>query len=509
MKKLLKFLLSKIFLLIIMAIAQVSILIFLVINFSQQGSYIYIVLTILSALVSLGLIQNDKINSAYRNIWLFIIVSLPVTGFILYVVWGKHNNRKLIQRLRQINFDTNIVNSGNTVSYQTLDNSLKKNAHYLQNKVKAPIFSNSDVTYFELGDNYFDTLIKELKKANKSIFMEYFIISKGKLWNEVSSILKEKAKNGVDVRIIYDGLGSLFTFDSSKADELKSCGVRFAIFNPIKLFFSISNYRIMNFRDHRKICVIDSDVAFSGGVNLSDEYANIATRFGHWKDNGYMIKGPAVLAFTSIFLKNWQFITKQKEDLSKFSTSSKFTSSKHLIQAYWDSPIDYEDVSETVYRNMVNSANDYIYITTPYLIIDNTMIATLVSNSQSGVDIKIILPGIPDKKIVNLITKSYYKVLIDAGVEIYEYTPGFIHSKMYISDDKVCNIGTVNTDYRSLFLNYENSTVFYSEEITLKAKKDFITTLHKCKKIENKDLNAVSFREKFVQKFMRIFAPLL
>ena len=509
MKKIAKILLSKFFLLSLMAVAQVSILIFLVINFSQKGSYIYIFLTILSALVSVGLIQNDKINSAYRTIWLFIIVSLPVTGFILYVLWGKHNNRKLIQKLKQINFDTNITNNGNIVKDTELDKTLQKNAHYLQEKISAPIFTNSDVKYFSTGEEYFEVLKEELLKANKSIFMEYFIISRGTLWNELSSILKTKAKNGVDVRIIYDGLGSLFTFDNNKADELKACGVKFATFNPVKFFLSISNYRIMNFRDHRKICVIDSDVSFSGGVNVADEYANIIEKFGYWKDNGYMIKGPASLSFTSIFLKNWQLITKQKDSMLQYTPSSNFPSSDILIQTYWDSPIDYEDVSEIVYHNFINNASDYVYITTPYLIIDNTMISALTSNALSGVNIKIIVPGVPDKKIVNLITKSYYKVLLDAGVEIYEYSPGFIHSKMYISDDKVCNIGTVNTDYRSLFLNYENSTLFYNEEFTKNAKKDFTDTLDLCKKIDNKDINSLPFRQKFIQKFMRIFAPLL
>lgn len=507
MKKIARILLSKLFLLGVIAAIQLALIIYIVLSFSQKGIFSYITLTLISALIALGLIQNDKINSAYKNIWLFIIVALPITGFILYIIWGKHNNIPNLKKIKQIDINTDVTQIYTNEKFDLQNETAKKLSYYLENFINAPLVSNCEVEYLNDGKIYFQTLKDELLKAHTYIYMEFFIISKSKLWNEISEILCEKARAGVDVRIMYDGVGSMLSFDFNKLKYLKSSGVKIKAFNPLKIFISLAGYRIINFRDHRKICVIDGNTAFSGGVNIGDEYTNTISRFGYWKDNGFMINGKGALTYTAIFLKNWQLITKNKESITDYVTDINYESDIKL-QTYWDSPVDYDDISEVVFRSIINGAKNYIYLTTPYLIIDNTLISTLSIAAESGVKVKIIVPGIPDKKIVNLITKSYYRTLIEAGVEIYEYTPGFIHSKMYISDDYITLIGTANTDYRSLYLNYENGTIFYSKDFAQKIRHDFETTLLSCKKIKIKDILSTSILTRALQKILRIFAPL-
>ena len=333
--------------------------------------------------------------------------------------------------------------------------------------------------------------------------MQYFIIEKGIFWNDILDVLKQKASEGLDVRVIYDDMGCIVTLPNKYYDELKKYGIKACSFNK---FVPILTAKLNN-RDHRKITVIDGNVGITGGINLADEYINKKVRFGHWKDNGILLKGDAVFNLTNIFLNLWDYINNTKEDLNKFKPDIKIKGSGY-VQPYDDSPFDDELVSENICLNMINKAKKYVYITTPYLIIDNELETALCLAAKSGVDVKIITPGIPDKKIVNEVTKAYYNNLLDNDVKIYEYTKGFIHAKTFLVDDEIATVGTVNLDYRSLHLHFECGTLLYKTDSIKDIKKDISETLEISKQITLEDTKIGLFRS-LKRAVLRLFAPLM
>ena len=479
--------------------------------FKQNGGFAYVFITIVSLIISLGLVVNDKINPAYKLMWVLTIAILPVTGFILYITWGNHANAKfkIAYNKVQNSVMTGLVGFKNRLP-EICENHPKyaRIATYLSNKSGFPVNRDEQSEYFALGEYFYADLLSELKKAKKKIYLEYYIIKKGKMWDSILGILKEKAKKGVDVRILYDDFGCILSFPSSYPQELKKYGIKAYRFNRFKLYSSVSDYRFFNHRNHRKMVIIDDNIAYSGGVNLADEYINEVVRFGKWKDNAFKIKGNAVCGLSAVFMTDWCFISRQKPYLPLYE-SKKLDHTKGYIQSYGDSPLDFEQTSENVYTSILNVAEKYVYITTPYLAIDNTMITTITNAAKSGIDVRIILPGIPDKKTVFEVTQSYYKVLLDSGVKIYEYTPGFIHSKTFVSDDEIAVIGTANMDFRSLFLHFENGTVFYGSEIIKDIKADILKTISECREITKADLQKFSLVKRINQKVSKLFAPLI
>ena len=337
--------------------------------------------------------------------------------------------------------------------------------------------------------------------------MEYFIVEEGRMWNSILEILEEKARAGLDVRFLYDDLGTVSLLPPGYDRKLEAKGIRCMAFNPFIPLWSL----VMNNRDHRKITVIDGHTAFSGGVNLADEYINEKERFGHWKDTGFMLKGEAVWNYTVMFLQMWNAFRRTDAGYDAFRPECFHPepfSSDGFVQPYGDSPLDEEIAAENVYLNILNQARDYVYIFTPYLIIDHEMDTALCLAAKRGVDVRIVTPGIPDKKVIFQLTRSYYPSLLRAGVRIYEYAPGFLHAKSYVCDDETAVVGTINMDYRSLYLHFECGTLFYRNSIVADVKEDYLRTLEKCREIGLKDTRQGFFGSLFCA-VLRVLAPLL
>lgn len=466
------------------------------------------VFRLVSVFVVLYILKSD-INPVYKIPWIVLLLALPVFGGVLYIIYGRlHFSKKDIMTFVDINNKCKEALSLRPSANDSLEKEaplIYPQAKYLLDYALAPTYNNTETTYFPLGDDMFPVMLSELNKAEKFIFMEYFIIEDGLMLNSILDILKEKASRGVDVRFMYDSLGSIAKAPVDIVRDLRKAGIRCFEFNT---FRSILDNRYNN-RDHRKICVIDGNVGFTGGVNLADEYINVKTVYGHWKDTAIMIKGDAVWSLTNMFLTLWDGINKCDEDFRKYLPDIDVKTDNGYVIPYTDFPIDNETVGKSVYLNMINRANRYIYIMTPYLILDNTMATSLCDAAKSGIDVRLITPGIADKKLVNLLTKSYYDRLIEAGVKIYEYTPGFVHAKIFVSDDETAVVGTINLDYRSLAHHFENAIWMYKTDIVADIKKDFLDTQEKCERITLEKCMKNSFAKIIFLPILRLFSPML
>lgn len=466
------------------------------------------VFRLVSVFVVLYILKSD-INPVYKIPWIVLLLALPVFGGVLYIIYGRlHFSKKDIMTFVDINNKCKEALALRPSANDSLEKEaplIYPQAKYLLDYALAPTYNNTETTYFPLGDDMFPVMLSELNKAEKFIFMEYFIIEDGLMLNSILDILKEKASRGVDVRFMYDSLGSIAKAPVDIVRDLRKAGIRCFEFNT---FRSILDNRYNN-RDHRKICVIDGNVGFTGGVNLADEYINVKTVYGHWKDTAIMIKGDAVWSLTNMFLTLWDGINKCDEDFRKYLPDIDVKTDNGYVIPYTDFPIDNETVGKSVYLNMINRANRYIYIMTPYLILDNTMATSLCDAAKSGIDVRFITPGIADKKLVNLLTKSYYDKLIEAGVKIYEYTPGFVHAKIFVSDDETAVVGTINLDYRSLAHHFENAIWMYKTDIVADIKKDFLDTQEKCERITLEKCMKKSFEKIIFLPILRLFSPML
>lgn len=466
------------------------------------------VFRLVSVFVVLYILKSD-INPVYKIPWIVLLLALPVFGGVLYIIYGRlHFSKKDIMTFVDINNKCKEALALRPSANDSLEKEaplIYPQAKYLLDYALAPTYNNTETTYFPLGDDMFPVMLSELNKAEKFIFMEYFIIEDGLMLNSILDILKEKAPRGVDVRFMYDSLGSIAKAPVDIVRDLRKAGIRCFEFNT---FRSILDNRYNN-RDHRKICVIDGNVGFTGGVNLADEYINVKTVYGHWKDTAIMIKGDAVWSLTNMFLTLWDGINKCDEDFRKYLPDIDVKTDNGYVIPYTDFPIDNETVGKSVYLNMINRANRYIYIMTPYLILDNTMATSLCDAAKSGIDVRLITPGIADKKLVNLLTKSYYDKLIEAGVKIYEYTPGFVHAKIFVSDDETAVVGTINLDYRSLAHHFENAIWMYKTDIVADIKKDFLDTQEKCERITLEKCMKKSFAKIIFLPILRLFSPML
>lgn len=378
---------------------------------------------------------------------------------------------------------------------------------YLQNHAGFPVYTDSQTLYLSPGEKKFDCLLQELKKAQRYIFLEYFIIQEGYMWNSVLEILKEKAAQGVKVRVLYDDIGCFLKLPQDYDSQLRSMGIDCRVFNRFKPVLT----SMQNNRDHRKIAVIDGKVAFTGGINLADEYINAIERFGHWKDASVMVSGKAAWSFTLMFLQMWELTTGEDEDYAQYDPwvlTDCPVQASGFVQPYADSPMDKENVGEQVYLQIINNARRYLYINTPYLIIDESMMSALCLAAKSGVDVRIVTPHKWDKWFVHVTTRSYYRDLMAAGVRIYEYSRGFIHSKTFVSDDTVATVGTTNLDFRSLYLSFECGVLMYRTEAVAQLKEDFLNTLEQCYEITDQDCQCGPIRRIF-QDVLRLFAPLM
>lgn len=459
--------------------------------------------------ILLYLINRDEIPELNIT-WLLILFLLPVVGAFVFVLLSSDRPNKKQYELykKAANELKPYLEQTNRIEVlQNEDADAFVQANYLYNVAKMPCFNYTGTTYYPIGEDFNIALVDDLKKAEKFIFMEYFIVQEGKMWDPIHDILKEKAAHGVSVYFMYDDFGCIPTLPEQYYKQLCNEGIHCI---PGNKFTPILSH-IHNNRDHRKITVIDGKIGFTGGINLADEYINEFEKHGHWKDSAVRIEGEAVKNLTALFIANWNMQSKDYIDCDLYMQTEAIKSAdKGAVIPFGDSPspIDTDDIGKNVYLNIIHSARDYLYITTPYLVCDHELLSALRIAAQKGVDVRIITPHIPDKKLVFLMTRSNYKVLIDSGVKIYEYTPGFIHAKNFISDDKFAVCGTINLDYRSFVHHFECGAWMYNTECIGDMKADFLDTITKSELITAKNAE-LSKIEGFMASIFKVFSPLL
>lgn len=518
MKKILKFLFSRIFYISLSFILQLSLFIVLMVNFRRYFLYLFGINFILG-LIAVFYIVNDNMNPSFKISWILVTISLPLLGWAIYFVFGERRLLKGIRkRMKSISYsmkysidlsrDFEIENS---IQYSE---NVYRIAKYINITTKSPLYFNTETMYFESGESSFEKYMEDLRSARDFIFMEYFIVSEGIFFDEIVKILEEKVKNGIDVRIIVDDVGSMFTLKNETIYKLRKIGIKIVEFNPIKIILLPKH----NNRTHRKMTIIDGDIAYTGGINIADEYLNLIEKYGYWKDSVLRIKGYAVASFINMFKYVWDYYEENDRINSgifkRYSTEknlidfSKINTELGMIIPFSESPLT-ESTAETIYLNMIKRANKSIRITTPYLIITWEMENALISAAKSGIDVKIITPRIPDKKYVHLLTRSFYKRLVENEVKIYEYLPGFIHAKNFVCDDEYAIVGSINFDYRSLYLHFECGVWMYKTPVINDITTDFENTLKVSELIDKKWINSRSILTKLMQGILKFFAPFM
>ena len=509
-KKLIRIAFSKKTTIIFLLLIQFIFILLTFTTLSEMSAYIRIAFSWLAIFLGFVIINTNE-NPAYKLAWIVPLIAVPVFTSVLYLILNnQYSSRRLKTKYAKKCEETKKF----LKTERTLMNELEKNDRDLEKMVRYidhfggyPAYRNSSAVYLPFGEVKFAVMLDELRKAKKFIFMEYFIIDDGKMWQAVVDILLEKVAQGVEVRLIYDGMGSQFTLPFRYKQKMAEKGIKALVFNPFRPFIT----SVQNNRDHRKILVVDGNVGITGGINIADEYINQKNRFGHWKDNAVMVRGEAVWNFTMMFIQMWDVISGERTRCELYRPDeAEFPQTDGIIIPYGDSPLDDENVGELVYMDIINNANDYIYITTPYLIPDNEMITALGYAAKSGVDVRIVTPRIPDKWYVHCITKSFYKDLMDLGVRIYEYQPGFIHAKTFVSDDDTAVVGTINLDYRSLYLHFECATYLHGSKCIMDIKEDMLDMLeNSCEEITYDDIESRSLFSKLTSAVLKPFAPLL
>ena len=472
------FLYNRFFLFLLLVLAQLGgyvALWYLFAYHSAAGVEVKFATSILAWIVVLRLINKYDKPSLKLN-WILLILIAPIFGVPAYLLYGEGRpTKRMRQKIERAKAENDLICKEDYGEPKALsvENRAQAIGKYLQTVADYPSYADGDVRYYDIGDKMFLDMLEDLRKAEKYILVEYFIIAHGKMWGEILKILLEKAALGVQVRIIYDDFGCMMTLPPKYDRYLESLheNIRCMTFNNVVPVFAVR----MNNRDHRKILVIDGKVGYTGGVNVADEYIGEVRRFGHWKDTGVRITGNAVTSFIKMFFTLWNAFRKDKEDLRAYLPPANKEIPRKTgqeIQPYDDSPFDEVSLGETVYLDMINSAVKYVYIFTPYLILDDSMRAALCLAALRGVDVRIVTPGIPDKKTVYRLTRANYSILMKAGVKIYEYTPGFIHAKSMLCDDERAVVGTINLDYRSLYLHFENAVYFKNVDAIADLKRD-------------------------------------
>ena len=506
-RKVLRVIFGRTVLLFASLLIQLGILMFFMVCLSEYLKYYYWVSVAISVLMLIFILNGDD-NPAYKLAWGIPVALFSVFGVLFYLFVHIQPHRKMIDhRLSVVCNDTKEYMHQDQETMESLrqdDPQIARLVQYMNTEGPFPICANSDVKFYPVGEIWYQDMLKRLKDAKEFIFIEFFIVNFGKMWDEVFEILKEKAKEGVEIRFMYDGTCTFFRLPHDFPRFLEENGIKCRIFSPIRP--ALSTYQ--NNRDHRKIVVIDGTYAYTGGVNLADEYINEIERFGHWKDTAVELTGEVVDRFTVLFLQNWNLYNKNTEDISGYIRKNS-VASEGYVMAYTDSPFDHEQIGENVYLDILNTATDYVHIMSPYLILDDNMISAMSYAVKRGVDVKIIMPHITDKPYAYILARNYYETLIKKGVRIFEYTPGFIHAKEFISDDKEAVVGSINPDYRSLYLNFECAAYMYHVAAVGAAETDFQETLQKCEEITLEDCKNYSKLKRLLGKVMWLFSPLM
>ena len=484
---------------------QIGWLLLIILELNYYSTYISLVTSIIASLAVLRLYSKDT-NSAYKLPWIMIIMALPLMGLSLYLLTEASLSTKGIRRRMQaIRKKTNRYLRQKTsviTDLEEKDPAVANQFRYISDFEKSPVHTDTSVTYYPHGSFAFEELKKDLEKAEDFIFMEYFIIEDGVCFNQLREILVRKARAGVDVRLMYDDIGSIGLVNWRYARQLNREGIRCQVFNPALPVLSL----FMNHRDHRKITVIDGKVGYTGGYNLSDEYFGLRFPYGLWKDTGIRLEGEAVKNLTATFLELWALTGREEENFDKFLKTSHSVPASGYVQPFGDSPLDREQSAENAYINLISHAKRYVWLMTPYLMITDELRRALELAAKRGVDVRILTPGIPDKKVVYAVTRSYYADLVRGGVRVFEYSPGFLHAKQCICDGELAMIGTSNLDFRSLYLHFENNVLLYECQAVKAMEADFLETMALCREVTGQ------YRSRFLrywQCLLRLFAPLL
>ncbi|MBR5337730.1 MAG: cardiolipin synthase [Lachnospiraceae bacterium] len=532
MKKTLEKIFSRIFLVSIAILLQILWIcgaMFILSWYYKAISIVFLVLSVI--MVFRNLIKWDY-NPSYVLAWSVPMLVFPVFGLTIYFLFGRasltRNKRRKYAEIQKKYSKYLSEGINNRQAYEEVlaeDVSVARQTDYITKWAGYPLWKDTYNKYYESGEAMFPDMLKELRKAKHFIFMEFFIINTGVMWDSVLEILEQKVKEGVDVRLTYDDVGSISYLPAHYYKVLQAKGIKCAAFNPYRPVMSV----IMNNRNHRKILVVDGHTAFTGGINLADEYINAIVRFGYWKDTGIMLKGPAVWSFTCMFLSMWEYITgveTPEEELLKMRPQEDYkeeipespgedtkldrsTGADGYVQPYCDSPLTKEYIGENVYRNIISRAKHYCYIITPYLIIGNEMMTTICIAAKSGVDIRVITPEIPDKPTIYMLTQSYYERLIKAGVKVYQFTPGFIHAKSFVCDDEIATVGSINLDFRSLYMHFECGCWMYKTDSVMDVKRDFLATQDQSREITLEFCKDKPLLKRAAAAFLRLFAPVL
>lgn len=473
--------------------------------------WLYLALTLVSGAAVIVIIARRR-ETVYKLPWVILIALMPAFGGILFLlIHGQSSQKKFARRLEEVDALLSPYcpqDPGTVTRFADTERGSLQRVSYLA-RHNFPLCAAEDTVFFPSGETFFPRLCEELRRAEKFIFFEFFIIADGEMWDEVHAILREKVAAGVEVRVIYDDLGCLLRLPYRYQKTLEAEGIKTILFNPFRPVVST----VQNNRDHRKIVVVDGRVAFTGGINIGDEYINRMERFGHWNDTALLITGDAVRSFTGIFLQLWLCSRPEDEgDIARFfppcPPAPQSGTSRGFIQPYGDTPLDGETVGAWVYDQILRTATDYIWIATPYLIIDDTICNSLMLAAKSGVDVRIVTPGVPDKKIVSTVSRSYYLSLLEAGVRIYEYTPGFLHAKMFLSDDRTATVGTINLDYRSLYLHFECGAWMTDTEAVPHIKDYFTDLFPVCREITVEEMRR-NYSLRVLGALLQPFAPFL
>lgn len=479
---------------------------------TRLGTYyvpISLFLSFLSFLVVCHLI-NKNMNPAAKLAWIVPILMFPMFGGFLWIMYGRAYFSKDF-KIRYVKAEYAVrraLGSENEgyVKLKEEDETIASHSYYMSSVSRTPVFVNTTAEYYGMGEDFHKSLLEELKKAEKFIFMEYFIIQEGIMWNSILEILKEKVSQGVEVRLLYDDVGCIDRMSYKYNVALNDMGIQTLVFNRVFPIFST----LFNYRDHRKITVIDGKVGFTGGINLADEYINQDKDKMFWKDAAVKIEGEAVWSLTTMFLQMWNSTKHTENSYKKYKYEfKKDMFDDGYVQPYKDEPLDKELVGEYVYMNILNNAKKYVYFYTPYLIIDYELRTALVLAAKRGVDVRLVLPGVPDKAAVYALTQSYYPDLIENGVKIYQYKPGFIHSKCCLSDDEVATVGTINLDYRSLYHHFENGIYFYKSSICKTLKEDMEKTFEECEFITKEWCKDKVFRYRIFWPILKLLSPMV
>ena len=521
-KRLIKLVYGRTFIMSALIILQILFVVALVDTLNRYGPYMYMFSMAVTVISVLHIFNSDSDPSVKLSWLLFVAVGSPFGALFYVYVRSDVGHRRLKRQISRILKYTSQAQPDMPLTMKAIEDCRPERsafAHYMNDTCGYHPYPVTNLKYYPLGDDFLPDFLEDLSSARHFIFLEYFIVSEGQMWGKILYILSQKVKEGVEVRLMYDGTNEFTNLPHNYPAMLEKLGIACRIFDPVRPFVSTE----YNYRDHRKIAVIDGKTAYTGGLNLADEYINATHPYGHWKDVAIRSYGDGVATFTRLFLESWNYqANKPMPEENRYIEASALygllkTEGDRIVEdgfviPYADNPLDGERMGEQVYLDILQTASDYVYIMTPYLILDETMVNALTYAAKRGIDVRIILPHIPDKRYAFALAKTHYRELLEAGVKIYEYTPGFVHAKVFVSDDRRATVGSINLDYRSLYHHFEVGLYVDGNRVIGDILEDFQKTLDKCQQISLEDTRAGGFRNRFDRALGAVFkllAPML